>query len=377
MVLLNFQRWLKQNTDLNFVTIVRRRGSLEPEFARLGETIVIERSAWEKHVTGRVAKRLGWPRPGSVRRLEALRDRPYRLIYSNTVTNGAVIEAVARPGVPIITHVHELNHWIHKSGPENWNQVCRHTTKFVAVSEAVSRNLQESHQVLTDRIEVVHEFIPVDDKVAPDVSGKMRTQLGIPSDAFVVGGSGAETWRKGKDLFVQLAISVHRHRPHRPFWFVWVGWEGDEEDQRKLKQEIKDAGIVDNFVWTGEVDDPLEHFACFDAFALVSRDDPFPLVCLEAALLQKPVLCFDGAGGAPELVETDAGFVAPYLDVTAMAEKLILLGENEELRRKMGARGAAKVRDRFSLGVQAPRLYQVVENLLNIPAAAPIAAATA
>jgi glycosyltransferase involved in cell wall biosynthesis len=48
-----------------------------------------------------------------------------------------------------------------------------------------------------------------------------------------------------------------------------------------------------------------------------------------------------------------------------MADKLLLLAENEELRRKMGACGAAKVRNRFSLDVMAPRLHHIIDELLG------------
>ena len=58
-----------------------------------------------------------------------------------------------------------------------------------------------------------------------------------------------------------------------------------------------------------------DYFSIFDVFALMFREDPFPLVCLEAALLEKPNLCFARAGGASELVESDSGFVVPYLDL--------------------------------------------------------------
>lgn len=368
LVLLNFQRWLKEHTKVNFGTIILRRGPLEPMFAKLGETFLIEPSRWERRVGKRIAKRLGWTGLGSSKQLTALRDRSHRLIYSNTVTNGEVLQILARPGVPVITHVHELNYWIDKKGPENWSQVCRHTTKFVAVSAAVSRNLQECHRISADRIEVMHEFIPLDCQPQAGASEQgmiVREKLGIPANAFVVGGSGSETWRKGKDLFIQLAALLHRRRPGRPFWFVWVGWEGDDEDRRQLKHDIDLAGVGDTFLWTGEVENPLDYFGCFDAFALVSREDPFPLVCLEAALLGKPILCFAGAGGAPELVEEDSGFVAPYLDLAEMADKLLLLGENEDLRRKMGACGAVKVRERFSVDVIAPRLHRLIQSMLG------------
>ena len=132
-----------------------------------------------------------------------------------------------------------------------------------------------------------------------------------------------------------------------------------------MKHDIERAGIADRFCWTGEVSNPLDYFAGLDAFALVSREDPFPLVCLEAALLEKPILCFAGAGGTPELIEDDSGFVVPYLDLNAMADKLLLLGGDEQLRRRMGACGAAKVRERFSLDVMAPRLHRVIDSMLG------------
>ena len=163
LILLNFQRWLKKHTSLQFATILRRAGPLEPEFAALGETFLIRSRRWERLVRERIADHFNWSF-GSEKRLAGLRSRPHQLIYSNTVTNGDILPILARPGVKVLTHVHELNYWIDRTGPKNWSNVCRHTTKFVAVSEAVSRNLQERHHISADRLEVVHEFIPVDER---------------------------------------------------------------------------------------------------------------------------------------------------------------------------------------------------------------------
>ena len=59
-VLLNFQRWLKEHTSMEFATILRRRGPLEAEFAKLGETFLIEAPRWEYRSLGaRIANRLG------------------------------------------------------------------------------------------------------------------------------------------------------------------------------------------------------------------------------------------------------------------------------------------------------------------------------
>jgi glycosyltransferase involved in cell wall biosynthesis len=367
-VLLNFQRWLKENTTLKFATILRRTGPLETEFAKLGETFLIETPSKPRSLPTRIANRLGWSTSRPDERLAPFRNRCYRLIYSNTVTNGDVLQALARPGVQIITHVHELEYWIKKSGATNWKQVCKHTTTFIAASEAVALYLQKQHGITPERIKVVHEFIPTKAWTQSGVTRKTplsRAQLGIPENAFVVGGSGSETWRKGKDLFIKLAGIFRRRHPAQPFWFMWVGWQGNEKERSQLARDMEAAGIIDSFIWTGEVANPLDYFANFDAFALVSREDPFPLVCLEAALLGKPILCFADAGGAPELIEQDSGFVVPYLDLEAMADKLILLQQSKDVARQMGACGATKVRERFSLDVVAPHLYQLINDLLG------------
>ena len=83
---------------MEFATILRRRGPLEAEFAKLGETFLIEAPRWEQRSLGaRIANRLGWRAFESDKRLAALRSRSYKLIYSNTVTNGVVLEVRARP----------------------------------------------------------------------------------------------------------------------------------------------------------------------------------------------------------------------------------------------------------------------------------------
>jgi hypothetical protein len=58
-VLLNFQRWLTENTGVKFATILRRSGPLESEFAKLGETFLIEGSWNRRSLPARFANRLG------------------------------------------------------------------------------------------------------------------------------------------------------------------------------------------------------------------------------------------------------------------------------------------------------------------------------
>jgi glycosyltransferase involved in cell wall biosynthesis len=232
----------------------------------------------------------------------------------------------------------------------------------------VKINLVQRHGIPNDKIDVVHEFVPSFDKIgAATNTASLRKSLGIPKDVFIVGGSGYETWRKGKDLFIQLAINVFNRSNDLPIYFVWIGGSKKGSDIYQLQHDIRKAGLTDRIFLVPEVSNPLDYFATFDIFAMVSREDPFPLVNLEAASLGKPIICFEQAGGSQEFVEDDAGFVVPYLDLVAMADKVITLVKDKGLRHRLGARAAKKVQERHDISVAAPQLLKIIENLLEIP----------
>jgi hypothetical protein len=98
-----------------------------------------------------------------------------------------------------------------------------------------------------------------------------------------------------------------------------------------------------------------------DLFCLVSREDPFPLVVLEAAALGKPTVCFQQAGGTPEFCALGGGIAVPYLDVDAMAAVLIELIEGESRRSELGQRAAQLAREQFDIEVMGPRLMELIE----------------
>jgi glycosyltransferase involved in cell wall biosynthesis len=94
---------------------------------------------------------------------------------------------------------------------------------------------------------------------------------------------------------------------------------------------------------------------------LPSREDPFPLVCLEAAAFEKPILCFENAGGMPEFVEEDAGFVVPYLDVEVMCQRVAQLHDDPQLLSQLGQVAANKVRNRHDVSQGGAEILKIVD----------------
>jgi glycosyltransferase involved in cell wall biosynthesis len=352
LLLLRFLRWLRAaHSSVSFRILLKNGGELAREFGEAGTCTTLH---WDE----------SRPRPlfHRLRRRRALAGHAdVDVVYSNTITNGAVMAELAQLGRPVITHVHELENYVHSSGSANLDMVKRHTTLFIAASRAVKENLVSAHGVDDGRVAVVHSFLPVE-LCSPGHVTRPREQvlaeLGIPADALVVGASGTTDWRKSPDLFVQLAARVRRAAPTLPIHFLWVGgalsWE--------LRYDIEKLGAF-HVSFVPHTDRPLDYFNCMDLFALVSRVDPFPLVCLEAASLGKPVLCFADAGGMPEFVEDDCGFVVPYLDLDAMGDRVLALHADPQLRLTLGVAAQRKVRARHDVGVAGAQIVELMGEL--------------
>jgi glycosyltransferase involved in cell wall biosynthesis len=367
IMLLNLLKWLKENTNISFEILLRGPGPLQEEFADIAPTFLHSDNKSSGNFIGRACQRIGL-KNNSINRhhqtlLNHFRGTGISLIYSNTITNGDILETLSPLNCPAISHIHELEYWIEMTGEKNLQQVLEHSNRFIAASCAVKANLVKKHAVPAEKIEVVHSFIPTNG-ISADPSG-IRQKCGVPEEAFVVLGSGHETWRKGKDLFIQLADLTVKNYPDIQAYFLWVGGWQKEEDRRNILHDVQHLGLTGRVHFTGEVNNPLDYFAAGDIFAMVSREDPFPLVCLEAALLEKPVLCFADAGGMPEFVEDDAGFIVPYLDLETMAQKIASLAYDPENRIRLGKKAAEKVLSLYNVSTGSMRIEKILSNGLK------------
>ncbi len=347
--LLTLLHWLRRQEGFSFEILLREGGALERDFAALG---VLHRyqelgadGFKQKHPQG-----------------------AFDLVYSNTIVNGAVLKEISYLQCPVITHVHELEHNIRHVNSKAFEETVQFTDRYIAASLTVKENLIRNHKIPENDIDLVYESIEIpSNKESMAIAGRsMRKSLGIPADSFVVVASGTTDWRKSPDLFIQLANAILKKSPAL-FHFLWVGGAGSGIRYEELMHEVQKAGLSQSVRFLGTVLNPLDYFSACDAFSLVSREDPFPLVMLEAAVLEKPVICFEGSGGAIEFVGDNCGAAVPYLDVESMAETLIRWQSSKEMCRVMGARASAKVREEHDICVLGPKILEILasEVLVN------------
>jgi glycosyltransferase involved in cell wall biosynthesis len=364
IVLLDFLRWLRRHDDVTFDVTLVHSGALLPEFQAVARTEVLRR---EPSLARRLLRRTTgcekWDRLEDKAFARRVRNRGYDAVYVNTIVPTREILALAGSGVPVIWHVHELDtavsQWVGAKGVSN---VVPHVTHFIAASTSVRDYLVMRWNVPSAKISVIHSFTTIDDASShsSEARSQIRLKLGVADDQVLVGNCGTLDWRKGADLFVQIVRLIAADKRGSNIRFVWVGADHATLDYARVVHDLRMCEIADRVTLVENTASARDFFAAMDVFALSSREDPFPLVMLEAASMAVPLVCFASSGGAPEFAGQDAGLIAPYLDLAAFKEHVLSLAKDAAARARLGAAASRKVRERFTIEHQAPKLRDAI-----------------
>lgn len=342
IVLLNLWRELTLTGRWKPTFLCMTGGPLVDEFRRVGSTTVAPGSSRVAHaLQRRLPEGLERSRQEILMRRWLRRQPRPAAVYLNTIAVGHLAAVARREGIPVVTHVHELEYMLsHGVAADVVSTAIEASDLLIAAAEGVRENLVARHGADSARVVTVRESIPL--QLPPrDVREPQRHALGVGEDEIVVLGAGTAEWRKGADLFVQVAIRALRSQPK--LRFVWVG-HVRPEDLARYQHDLRLGGAQDRVAFVGESARPGDYFVAADIFCLTSREDPYPLVMLEAAAAGLPVVGFAGSGGVEEFVSPGGGVVVEYLDVEAMAIAIDRLAGDDHKRAGVAeiARGSAQ-----------------------------------
>jgi len=362
-ILLNFVKWLIREKKEEVMFIIGRGGPILYEYKRIAPVFVWKKEYQKKKIFKRIRDHFintEEKERGSF--LNQLKKKDIRLILSNTIVNGEVLKALSFLDVPVITWVHELEYVIRLYNQKGMvDRAIEQTSYFIAASDAVKRNLINNHNIEPEKISIIYE--PVE-KMPDALNSKerkiLKEELHIPVSAFVVGGCGSIMWRKGSDLFVQVAAILIKQIQEQDIYFIWIGGDKSSSAYLEIEREAEIQGVGDHLIFTGETDNPSRFYSIMDIFIMTSREDPFPIVNLEAAQYGLPIVCFLNSGGSPEFVTNDVGFVIAYSDVIEMSKRIIELKNNSDIRKKMSLNLIQKAKKHYFEHV-ALEVYSVIK----------------
>ncbi|TFH46886.1 MAG: glycosyltransferase family 1 protein [ANME-2 cluster archaeon] len=188
-----------------------------------------------------------------------------------------------------------------------------------------------------------------------------REKLGLPLDRNILLYFSFLSPYKGPDVLIKAMPKIIEAVPNTELIFAGKGVMRNELE--KLSKSLK---VETNVRFSGFVEDSLKplYFKAADVFVLPStmNTEVFPLVLLEASASKLPMVVSDLDTFKCLIKENYNGLLTRRNDKNDLADAIINLLENEEIRKEMGKKAREKVQDYSweKISDETMRIYQEV-----------------
>lgn len=255
------------------------------------------------------------------------------LWYINTVQMSDITLIATEMKVPFCVHFHDLLYVYTLVPYINFKNLIQNATALIGCANCVCDKL-----VAMGAKEVYLQYECVDIEWKQEDASEvldLKKRHHIATDSFVWLVSGTIEYRKGIDFVPELARLLGDDVTIVCLGSLSSGYA------YYIEQELVYQGIT-NVVMAGfQKDDYRNYLNMADGFLLTSREDPFPLVMIEAAATGLPIVAFD-SGGVSEFVQDGMGEIVTTNTVEDMADAMrrIMTNQTPIDREKIKARAA-------------------------------------
>lgn len=229
------------------------------------------------------------------------------------------------------------------------------TRRVIAVSRNAAEVCTEVERVPPAKVSVIHNGVDISLFDRGDGFGAVPGQ---PVQLGVVARLAPE-----KDHLTLLrACTVLKNRGV-PYHLLIVG---DGPLRSDLEQQACDMGLAGHVAFSGVSHDIAALLRQFDIFVLSSLTEGISLTLLEAGATALPIVA-TAVGGTPEVVvDGVTGFLVPPQQPEVLADRLMHLIQDLQLRVTLGANGRKRVVDQFDIRRTAACYEQVYHEILTV-----------
>ena len=232
--------------------------------------------------------------------------------------------------------------------------------RLIVPSEAIARKVHAEGREAA-RFAIVPNGIDLSRFSGPVRPCALRGEYRIPSAAPLLGVVARLEPEKGHRHLIDAMPAILRAVPET--WLAIIG-EGSEADALRARATALGSRVAARVVFTGRRDDVSALTSDLTLAVLPSIREAQGISLLEAMARGIPVVA-SAVGGIPEVV-TDGvdGRLVPPGDPVALADAIIELLRDRELRDRLGEAGRRTVVDRFSIDAQVRAIEAVYDEEL-------------
>jgi glycosyltransferase involved in cell wall biosynthesis len=224
------------------------------------------------------------------------------------------------------------------------------TAKIFVDSHAILNFTSEQENINKNKFAILPYPIELSDQRKFDLV-KIKEGLGLPADSFVISSVGRFVEQKGQTYLIQAVAKILKKIDRSDVYFLLVGYGKMELDLRMLSDDLK----INSRLLISPARDIKEILPITDIFVISSLWEGQPIAMLEAMAANVPVVATK-VGGIPEiLIDGQDGLLAKPKDPDSLADQIIKMIEDDELRKKVSISARGKVEE-YSMPVYIRKL---------------------
>ncbi|HUT29791.1 MAG TPA: glycosyltransferase [Sedimentisphaerales bacterium] len=282
-----------------------------------------------------------------------LKRERYDVIHARlTEVSGAAMLAAKLAGVPtrIASYHHTKTRWrnpglLTRMSVSILERMTRRwATKILSISEACLDVYHPDWRQHPEQFEICYNGVDTDRFSAPFVCDEVRSELGLPAVCSVLGHVGGFREVKNHQALVEIAQRVYRLCDNVYFLLV-----GDGALRQQIETEVSKRGLSGRFVFAGTRCDVPRMLAAMDVFVMPSLDEGFGTVVVEAQLGGLVVIASNIPSMREALSPGLQQFCCAPNDAAGMAEHIVMLLKNTQLRQTLGREAREYAAKRFSI----------------------------
>lgn len=194
---------------------------------------------------------------------------------------------------------------------------------------------------------------------------ELRLKYGLPKQSYVISSVAILDPRKGHDTAVQAFNKVSREISNS-ILIIAGGISGENNEKVRLMELVQNLNLGDKVVFLGHTNSINEVYAISDIILTLSKDgEAFGRVPLEAAAARKVVIA-TGIGATPEIVKQNVtGLLVNTEDHIEVAEGIIKLISDEDLRHSLSENAFKNVKQNFLVHKHVDGVLGIYDSLMQ------------
>ncbi len=233
---------------------------------------------------------------------------------------------------------------------------------LICVSRAIQTPLLRQG-MSNEKTVVVYDGIDFSKIVSRSTTEEIKAAWSITGNYPVIGVVGNIKHWKGQETVVRATAILKKTWPWINCLLVGSTIEGDPYKEN-LEKIVKTLEITENVIFTGFQNHPADFMNAMDVVIHSSIEpEPFGMVNLEAMYLKKPVIATKMGGPTEIFTDGEDGILVEPGDPELLAQKILELLANPELRREMGEKAHKTVINKFSISHTINHIEKIYEEL--------------